>query len=245
MRFRALQLRSQLPVLEPIPANPEGRIKPPTQGSPPANIQLGYRWNRTLGDGVELGYRAAYHDLLGNEAGHLSNSGLAVFDLRVWRAGERIKLLRFDFFRAESLNPNETGLPGDGGLAWRLVFGAERAHLGCVDCLYGHLTGGLGKAAYLGTERIVGYAMAQPSLISRNEFTGSAGISAVLGFTVRVFDGWMARLEGGYGWYLDSLGNGSFFSFENRFGSAQSWDVRLTVEREVETETALGLVYYW
>jgi hypothetical protein len=115
------------------------------------------------------------------DAGRIPNSKLTMFNLRATYLEHQLKIRSLDFVDIETLNLSQTGLPGEGGAAWRLKFGLNSQDLSCADCLMFNVNGGIGKAAALSKNSVI-YAMIGGLVQSKNQNSGTlaSSISASL-----------------------------------------------------------------
>ena len=78
---------------------------------------------------LELGFRGTYHDLLGDESGHLTNREIVTFDLRLRLRNDAFVFTEFNLLSIQNLGGNPSGIPGDRELSWRFRTGFERTNL--------------------------------------------------------------------------------------------------------------------
>ena len=128
-RTKLLLVRSKLPVLVNN-VSAETSISP-TEGTPPMRFRLGTVFNGILGPALEVGTWANYHDLLGDESGHLQNAEVVTLDLRLRFRENSFELTQFQLFNIQKFALNPTGIIGDYELSWRALGGWEREHYGC------------------------------------------------------------------------------------------------------------------
>lgn len=220
-------------------------VLPPHKGPLPMMMRLGYYSNSLYGGGLGLRMRPVYFDMLGLEEGRLPNSHLTMFDLEAVYLDDKFYLRRLDLVNVESLNVSKTGLEGDGGLAWKIKFGFDSQHLGCLDCSIFNLVGGFGKAVALGDDNNIIYGMLELNAQSEYKDSGNLGGAAMIGIYGAPIDGWKSRLLFGRKAYLDGHGEIDLVYWENRFGDDRNWDVRLDYELNVEKEIRLLYSMYW
>lgn len=223
---------------------------PPHEGDRSSLFQLRYLNNTALGHGVELRFRPVYSDFLSQEIGVLPYSELSILDLRLRIIEDNLSLRRLDVIRVTTLNPNRTGLPKDGDVAWRLRFGAEAREVACSGCAVGFVEGGLGKAAALGgSGAVYALGLARARLGANNDSVAQAGAGAGLiahfGSIAKV------SLEGGAWRELDGPETSAFAKVETRIAGGDRWDIRAVVEYETGIadegafEGSLGASIYW
>jgi len=230
---------------------PEPRpIAPPHAGQPPGLVRASSFYNSRLDTGFELRLRAAYFDHLSPDAGTSPDSALSMLDATLAFADDRVWLRRFDFIELENLNPSRTGLPGDGGMAWRFGFGLKSVDRSCVRCTVVQVGGGLGKSFAL-SGRVTTFGMLDAQLQSPRFETRKNNLQLVaarprLGLVAELLPGWKAIAEVGYQIYLDGEDTGEpIISVQQRFGTSRRWDLRVSYEEHVAREGKLDLSWYW
>jgi hypothetical protein len=250
-RLAALRERFRLPGGGARSA-PSPSDAPPHQAQPPGLLRISPFYNQERGAGVELQLRAAYFDLLSLDAGRPSESALSMLDLRLGLSEERVWLRNFDFVSLETWNLSRTGLPGDGGRAWSLAFGAGEADLKCDDCTLFHLKAGIGHArAFDARGRISGLAMLDvrlqsPRLETRTKSSEIFAVAPRLGLLGKLTSWWQTSLSASYRVYLDGRDSGRpVLHLENRLGGNRRWDIRLSYARDGAHEGQAGVSWYW
>lgn len=116
----------------------------PDQGRPPGWAQAGAAHNSALGDSLTLRLRPAYYDSLDAGPGQVRNGTLSMGDTQMQFFSKRVRVDHVEGIAVRSLSPAVSGLPGDGGAAWDVRFGAEQARLWCPQCLVVRGQGDLG-----------------------------------------------------------------------------------------------------
>lgn len=237
--------RLRLPVGSSPLAQPRDESEPPHKGPRATLLRVGNVHNTGFGDAVELGFRVANYDTLSIDYGRIPHSMLTMFDTRVVYANDDVSLRRLDIVNLQTFNVSRTGLPGDGGPAWKVRLGWEDHELGCVDCQVARLEGGVGKAvAALDTNVL--YGMMDLRLQTGYENSGNVAATLRGGFVVPVLPYWKLHFEAGRRKYFDGDQTETpVVSFENRFGADRDWDVRLGYQKERDEEFNLGLSWYW
>ena len=229
-------------------ANP---TQQPHTGNRSSLAQLGYVYNSDLGNGVEYRFRLVYSDFLSQTPGSLPNSELSMVDVRVLQRNGHIGLRWLDLVRITTLNVSETGMPSDGGPAWRAAFGAGTPRLGDDSNVVGFLEGGYGKAWRL-ARRVVLYGLgtARATVFDSENSYVQAGADVGL-----LFDGsdlWKAYVTAGVWQQVDAEHRTiPFARFETRIGRSSTWAVKTAVEyqsgyaQQNVVETRLSLSLYW
>lgn len=237
--------------LPPSKSPPEGsRATPPHEGDRSSLLQLRYLYNTELGHGAELRFRPVYSDFLSQEIGVLPYSELSILDLRLRMIEGDVSLRRLDVIRVTTLNPNRTGLPADGDLAWRLRFGAEAREVACNGCAVGFVEGGVGKAAALGgAGAVYGLGLARTRVGANNDSLVQAG--AGVGLIGHVGEIAKVALEGGAWREIDGPETSAYAKLEARLAGGDSWDIRAVGEYETGIadqgafEGSIGASVFW
>lgn len=240
----------------PAAARPEPARAPapPHAGQRSSMLQASLVSNDRLGESLELRLRGAHHDFLSYAPGVPANSELTLVDIRLAARRSGLELRELEAVRITALKLSETGLPGDGGRAWRMRFGAEARDLACTDCLVGYVEGGLGKAASLGAsggDQTAAYVF----LNGRANLLGPDGASLQAGPTLGLLFGpgraWRGKLEAGVSQEIGGPGRTRpTLAFETRFGGQATWDIRAGVRAERldgrnVVESRIGLARFW
>ncbi|WLD56794.1 DUF4105 domain-containing protein [Salinispirillum sp. LH 10-3-1] len=217
--------------------------QPPTAGQIPSLLQLAPFYNETLGAGAIGRFRLSYFDHLAPSQGRLPFMHMAMVDVNVAATEDALWLRRFDLIHIEALNVSHTGLPGDGGLAWKVRMGAEAADLSCTDCTQFFAEGGSGKAWKIGSDSAV-FGLLEGRLASGDKgiLSGTARTGAVLGLHPL----WKAHLDLGYRYHLDdSVDAEPMLALRSRFGAGRRWDVTLSAEEHVAREYRVAFSAHW
>lgn len=238
--------RLKLPVSPPADKSMLN-LRPPHEGQKPLLTRLSYFDSVQFGNGGEFRIRPAYYDYLAIDSGRASNSSVRAWDIAVVFADETFWLKRFDIINVETLNISQTGLPGDGGLAWKFNTGFEAVNLACTNCAAFKIEAGVGKAVRL-FDRQVFFAMldarAGSAAAGSGHFAGTPRAGAILDLLPSGY--WRAELSAGYRHYLRDKNDGeAILRFENRFGSNREWDIRLAYEKHVTEQTSVSYSRYW
>ena len=126
---KLLLLRSSLPILETktyaeVP-------QAPTEGNPPTRFRFGTIFNASLGPALEVGSWGNYHDLLGNESGHLQNAEVVGLDLNLQIRETSFEVTQFQLFNIQKYTLSPSGIPGDFDWTWRARAAWERENYSC------------------------------------------------------------------------------------------------------------------
>lgn len=241
IKNQLLQARLNLPVVKATPFTSQDNA--PHLNTYPSLLQVGIT-DTENSIAYDLRFRATYYDLLTANRDRGVFSALAMFDLQLRLQQGRLALQRFELLNIENMNLSQTGLAGDGGLAWKINVGYLPEDLICPDCQQLQLTAGVGKAVSLASG--VFYLMQDGRLHQNKLQTGWLSADSRLGTVFDVQPYWRIQAEIGYRSYLNAERDNFFwYRLQQRFGSSQRWDWRLTVERQRSTELRLAYSYYW
>ena len=241
IKNQLLQARLQLPAAKPTSLTLNDNA--PHRNTYPSLIQVAIT-DTENSVAYDLRFRATYYDLLTANRDPGVFSALAMFDVQVRLQQGRLALQRFELLNIENMNLSHTGLVGDGGLAWKINLGYLPEDLVCADCQQLQLTAGAGKAVPLSSGIL--YLM-QDARLHQDKFqTGWLSADSRLGTVFDVQPYWRLHAEIGYRSYLNTERDNFFwYRLQQRFGTSQRWDWRLTVERQRSTELRLAYSYYW
>lgn len=229
----------------PPPERPD-----PDEGNRPSLVQLNLINNSERGDILQFRLRGAYNDLLSQSPGSLPYSELTLGDIRVDLTDSDFTLRSAEVLRITTLSLSETGLPDDGGLAWRLRFGIEQDQLSCDNCLEGYVEAGVGKAAEIGGG-FVAYGLVGGRVIGPDRDDGIAHVGLTAGLVTDPTQFARVSLEAGAWQDIDGDGDTrAFAQAEARFGDSPNWDVSLAAKFEHAslsdtTEVRVGFSLYW
>ncbi|MEQ1782466.1 MAG: DUF4105 domain-containing protein [Hyphomonadaceae bacterium] len=235
----------------PVGATPVDIKRPdPNEGTKTSLIQVAAVDSSTFGETLEVRVRGAYNDFLTRSPSSLAYSELTLGDIRVEANDDSVFLKSAEILRITTLGLSETGLPDDGGLAWRLRFGAEQEGLDCDDCLVGYVEGGVGSAAELGGG-FVAYGLAGGRAAGPDRRDGVVQVGLLGGLITDPQQPLRAAVEGGIWQDIDGDGSPrSFLQAEARYGTSPNWDLTLAARYENRhgagsSEFSIGVAYYW
>ena len=244
-RSKLLLFRSKLPILE-NKLSFETTLSP-TDGTPPMRFRLGIVHNEILGSKLETGVWANYHDLLGEESGHLLNAEVVTLDLHLQFSDDLIELTQFQLFNIQKYALNPTGISGDFDWSWRTRAGWERTNLSCSSCRRFFLSGGMGRAVSL-TGKDIEHAFVDLFGETDKESNSviSLGFAPHLGIKWSPHEIWKIRIE--RGWFQNLEGQKKDYShtrFDQRITISQNWDIRLEIQQMENLEGILALHFFW
>ncbi|MDH5393102.1 MAG: DUF4105 domain-containing protein [Gammaproteobacteria bacterium] len=219
---------------------------PPHAGPVSSMLRYGVYTNSLLGTGISLRGRPAYFDALSLDEGRMPNSTLTMMDIELALLNDELTVKRFDLVNVETLNVSQTGLPGDGGSVWRMNIGFANQNLGCVRCEVFKAEGGIGRAVKLFSGNTMLYAMAELGAQTEHEDSGTVAWASHIGLIGHLQAAWKSRLIIGYKEYVNGTQTGNnIVKWENRFGISRNWDIRLSYEKNLESEFYFGAGFYW
>jgi hypothetical protein len=226
---------------------PSLSVRPPHEGQKPLLTRIGFLSSVRNGAGGEFRLRPASHDHLASDIGRPQNSSVQGFDLTMRFLDHKFSLRRFDIISVETLNISQTGLPGDGGMAWRFSTGFEEVNLACTECAVYKIEAGIGKAwqpIKILTYYIMADARLQSAAAGSGHLAGTPWAGAIADILPSGF--WRTGLSLGYRDYLGDRNDGeAIFKVENRFGRNREWDIRIAYEKHVDEQTQISYSRYW
>ena len=210
-------------------------------------FRLGAVINDFLGDAIETGVWANYHDLLGEESGHLLNAEVVTLDLHIQFRDDSFEMTQFQLFNIQKYALNPTGISGDFDWSWRTRAGLERENLGCSSCRKFLVSGGMGRAISLaGNDVEHAFVELYGETDKESKSAIALGYAPHLGINFSPMEIWKIRLE--HGWFQRLHGTKKGYQntrFDQRMTISQNWDIRLEVQQQVHLEGLLALHFYW
>lgn len=215
----------------------------PDLGRKPSYLQVGVSSSTAGSPGYSVLVRPAYYDALDAGYGHIPHAALAMGELHLLVRDHQLLLRDFSLVKIDSVRPNLTGLPGDQHYAWYLDVGARQQQLACHDCLAYKARAGVGYAKTDASEQL------------------SAAIYGGVGFLSQRLhhEGWYAAITGSLNWYLQPdvsmrveaeqrhghLGSHWLWRLESRWAISQDQDIRLSWQKDDQSEVMLSTGWYW
>lgn len=223
-----------------------GDVQPPHKGPLASMLQYSLYSNNRFGSGAGIRFRPAYFDTLSLDESRIPNSTLTMMDFHAIYMNDKLFIKHFDFMNVQSLSLSKTRMRDDKDWAWKMKFGIETLHPGCIDCQIFNAVGGGGKAVHLFSQNSTVYGMMEANLQSKYQDFGTAGVAAYIGVIGYPVDGWKTHLVVGNKQYLDgSVSEVNVIKWNNRFGKSRRWDVRVSYEHNLDDEISLGYGFYW
>lgn len=166
----------------------------PNQGNRSTFTQLSIGSNSLNQKVAHLRMRFAYNDFLSITPGALPFSELAFGDVGLNYADKKLGIERFEIVRITTLNISQTGLPGDGGYAWRARIGVDKPQLGCQSCLTSLAEGNIGKSTWL-SKSLIGYGLAGGRLTGNEANQGVVQLGLTGGLILNAGKKWRSHIE--------------------------------------------------
>lgn len=218
----------------------------PAEGPRPFLLRLGTIQSLHFDDGIEFQFRGAYYDFLSLDFGRPKNSEVRVMDAAFVSFDKAVWMRKLDLISVTTLNLSQTGLPGDGGLAWRFSTGFENLNLSCRDCDLFKIEAGFGKGVTF-LDQLTLYTMLD--LRGQTPTSGSGQLAATP--TAGVLINWFVsgvfntELSAGYRGYLErDDANAEIFKIDNRLGLGRAWDIRASYEKHIDEWYRLAVSLY-
>lgn len=245
---RVLRKKQLLGARAKLPAgrgkSQEMHQRPPHESQKPILAGIGFTKSEKWGDGASFRLRPVFYDLISPDAGRPALSSLSVFDLEADYFESEFRIKKFDAISIENLNRSITGLPGDGGWAWRLRLGADQLNLSCRDCLAARAEVGLGQAIEL-HPKLVFWAMLDPRLQSNVAGSGHLSVRPHASMLITLSDDIRLLAMLGRRYYVDqNLPSETTSNIEMRLGSKKTWDIRVGYEAHVDHRSRLMFNFY-
>jgi len=196
--------------------------------------------------GIEFQFRAAYYDFLSVDFGRPKNSEVRVMDAAFISFDKAVWMRKLDLIAVTTLNLSQTGLPGDGGWAWRFSTGFEKLNLSCRDCDLFKIEAGFGKAVTV-LDRMTLFTILDLRGQTPTAGSGQLGTTPTVGAVVDWFSSGVLKTElsAGYRGYLERDDtNSEIFKIDNRLGLSREWDIRAAYEKHVDEWYRLGVSLY-
>lgn len=249
--FAELKRELLLDRLQLPPAKPRSiespDLRPPHEGQRPLLTRLSGFDSKTWGSGADFEFRTSYYDFLAPEFGRPANSSVRTLDTSLNFAEGKVWVRRLELFAVETLNLSQTGLPGDGGRAWKFIMGFESQNLACNNCTVFKVEGGIGQA-YRPWARQVLALMLDGRAQTRAQGSGVLGLAPRLSTWIEPLPSgfWKLGLSASFLDYVDDDARGeTLVRAESRWGLERTWDVRAFFEKNVDERGGLSVSLYW
>lgn len=221
----------------------EIKSSPPHLAQNPQKVAISLGDNSKLGTVGSLQLRFAYYDFLALETARFKNSNASFFDVEVKFNQDKIWLQKFDIFNVATLNTLQVDLFENDRFAWSTKLTLEQKDLSCNRCEKVRWYGSMGKAAHI-WEDIAVYAMPELMADISNIHGSTMGISLGVLYTANSL--WKTHFN-----ITPRTTIGQFdqqeliVNWENRFGNASNWDVRLNMAYSNAYDVSLSYAKYF
>ena len=183
---------------------PKILTKSPDQGSSSVLFSTGTTYDEKNEELYGLvRFRPTSHDYLMPSIGRPPNSQLTVFDLEIQFYKTNFKVCFFDLINIQNLNNSETGLPGDGVIAWSIRMGYGPDQLACFSCNSYFTRGSLGYSFGNNSNTILPYTMIGGQVQSRSKYGSYIHSHLYARILVNSNEYFALREEWGYKYYLE------------------------------------------
>lgn len=219
--------------------------RPPHEAQKPIMTQFSGFHSEKFGNGGHFRFRPAFYDLVSPDSARPLYSSLSVLDTEISVTKDRLWLKNLNLLSIESLNLSKTGLKGDGGYAWRVLFGADQMNLACNTCTVPKVEFGVGKAFEISDWLLI-YAMIDPRFQTQFEGSGYLSVRPNLATLITITDDLRIHAVAGRRFYLDRNKKAeNIYHIEARLGSHRSWDIRINYQEHIDRRYGLGIGLYW
>lgn len=221
-------------------------LQAPLVGPRPFLLRLGAVKSIEHGDGIELQFRAAYYDFLSLDFGRSKNSEVQVMDATFVSFDKAVWMRKLDLISVTTLNLSQTGLPGDGGLAWRFSTGFEKLNLACRDCDLFKIEAGFGKGLMI-LDRHTLFTMLDVRGQTPLAGIGQLAATPTIGGIINWFSSGSFKTEfslGYRGYFETDKANTEVIKVDNRLGLSRDWDLRASYEKHVDEWYKLAVSLY-
>jgi len=240
---KVLIKRYALPPGEKPLRNPSTQA--PHNGRKASQIRFGVAHNEDLGEGLSVLLRPTFYDVLDADSGHVSDSALAMGEMKLFIKDDQIKLRHLDFFKIKSVSHGITGLPGDNGGAWKIKLGAQQQNLSCLDCLALKFQGDYGFTLRPNSTVLGGFFIGGGAQDNRNN-SGNLFVKASIFSHLQLTDDVKIRFLAEFPEQIDGSGGGeSFISLEGRLKLGVNTDLRFMYEKNKSAEYSINFGYYF
>ena len=226
-------------ILAPSPA------QAPHEGRNASQLSIGTVHNTEFGGGLSIHVRPTYYDVLDTDAGHVSDSALAMGEVKLLIKDNKLKIRRIDIFKLKSVNHGITGLPGDRGNAWKLSPGIQQQNLSCFDCLALKFGGDYGYTARPLPAILIGTFLGGGIQDNRK---GSGNLFAKTSFFshIKFTDNLNMRLLVELPKQIDGSGGGEdLFSLETRYKLRTNSDLRFQYQKNGSKQFSISFGHYF
>ena len=244
LRRELLMERLTLPVSEN--KNSHFDLQAPSEGTRPLLLRAGPIYSSRWNEGAEFQFRTTYYDFLALDFGRPKYSEVRTLDATITFLDNSIFLRKLDLIAVSTLNLSQTGLPGDGGWAWRFSTGLENLNLECQFCDLFKIEAGLGRGLLFSKRHAI-FVLFDLRTQTRTGSSGSFAGTPTLGGLMDWFPSGIFKTEFniGYRAFLEkSDENATMIKIENRLGLSRDWDLRASYEKHVDQWMRVSISWY-
>lgn len=222
------------------PTWPTKEKTPPHLAQLPKKIGVATGYNQELNWIGEISGQIAYYDFLALEAARFKDSNVTLLDTSIKFNRHNIWLNKLDFFNISTLNILQVDLFEDSQFAWSSKLSLEQESLACQKCEQLRWYGNLGEAIKVG-DFLSLYAL--PGVQVNLSNYRRSDLQLRLGALFTNNDVWKTHIQ--ITPRFDNDQNPIKFSWENRWGNARDWDIRLNVHYDDAWESTVGANFYF
>ena len=217
--------------------------KSPHKGRNPSMVSLNAVDNSALGAGAVITFRPVYYDALDADYGHVENASLSMGKAKVQLFDGAVRLRELQFFSVESVKNFATGLPEDGGEAWRLSLGLDSQTIACDGCLVAYFRGDMGRTWVVNDKALVGAYLGGSVQQNKNDF-GALFARSSLFANFDLGESMKLRVHTEYRQYLGGNENGGWVTeLQGRWKLSTNTDLRFSYQRNQANE--IGMAFSW
>ncbi|MBY0314311.1 MAG: DUF4105 domain-containing protein [Bdellovibrionales bacterium] len=243
-RQELLVERLELPSSTPTEMN--YNLNPPSKGPRPFLLRAGVINSSKFRTGGEFQLRTTYYDFLSLDFGRPKFSEVKTLDATFNYFDNSIWMRKLDLIAISTLNLSQTGLPDEGGWAWRFSTGVENLNLACKYCDLFKVEVGFGKG-FLILDRQAIFVLVDVRAQTRTENSGTLASTPMLGALIDWFPSGLFKTELNFGYraYLEKDdADATMIKIDNRLGLSRDWDLRISYEKHVDEWIRLSISWY-
>lgn len=215
---------------------------PPHTAQLPAKAGLSLGHNNAYGAFASMSGQAGYYDFLALENARFPDSAIVLFNTNLRFNKDKVWLQQLEVFNMSALNTHKNGLFDSNKLAWQISLAVKQHHLSCNDCLRTTMAGYMGKSYELG-EQVSAYVM--PGMELDLNYSDDSVAQLQFGALYTSHPYWKSRLVIMPEISLSGKHRQWQYTWENRFGRSQSWDIRLEIRHDQTTESLISYNLYY
>ena len=157
----------------------------------------------------------------------------------------KMYLREFTALKVVNLNATQTGLPGDGGYAWKVAVGVREQQLEQTGNVSLYADGFIGKSVALGNDAAI-YGALSASLTGKNNEGGNLSVGPEIGGVISITPEYALALTARHQRYVnDTRLSRTTFELEQRFSSNKQYDIRSRLHYNKAWEISVSLSLYY